>query len=83
MRVEYSRAVVIKNVFFCCDFHYFQKLVFLDIVLFDDGGFFEGVFPPESKCEALLIGVHLILLYFIRILVVGTEIIFLFCGCGC
>ena len=35
-------------------------------------------YPPGSKCEALRLGVHLILLYFIRILVVGTEIIFLF-----
>ena len=41
-------------------------------------------YPPWGKCEALRLGVHLILLYFIRILVVGTEIIFLFwCGCGC
>ena len=42
-------------------------------------------YPPGSKCEALRLGVHLILLYFIRILVVGTEIIFLFCWCwgGC
>ena len=32
-------------------------------------------FPPGSKCEALRLGVHLIL-YFIWILVVGTEIIF-------
>ena len=35
-------------------------------------------YPPGSKCEALRLGVHLILLYFIRILVLGTEIIFLF-----
>ena len=35
-------------------------------------------YPPGSKCEALRLGVHLILLYFIRILVVGTEIIFVF-----
>ena len=36
------------------------------------------IYHPGSKCEALRLGVHLILLYFIRILVVGTEIIFLF-----
>ena len=37
---------------------------------------FQMDYPPWSKCEALRLGVHLILLYFIRILVVGTEIIF-------
>ena len=38
----------------------------------------EIIFPPGSKCEAFRLGVHLILLYFIRILVMGTEIIFYF-----
>ena len=40
------------------------------------------IYPPGSKCEALRLGVHLILLYFIRILVVGTEIIFYLVGVG-
>ena len=40
--------------------------------------------PAGSKCEALRLGVHLILLYFIRILLLTPKIIFLFrCGCGC
>ena len=39
---------------------------------------------PDPPSVENRVGVHLILLYFIRILVVGTEIIFLFwCGCGC
>ena len=42
------------------------------------------IYPPGSKSEALRLGVHLILLYFIRISLLSAEIIFLFgCGCGC
>ena len=33
------------------------------------------LYPPGSKCAALRVGVNLILVYFIRILVVRTEII--------
>ena len=35
-------------------------------------------YPPGSKCEALQLGVHLILLYFIRILLSIPEIFILF-----
>ena len=41
-------------------------------------------FPSGSKCEALRLGVHLILLYFIRISLLYPKTFFLFCcGCGC
>ena len=36
-------------------------------------------FPPGSKCEALRLGVHLILLYFISISLLTPKIIFYFC----
>ena len=35
-------------------------------------------YPPGSKCEALRVGVHLILLYFIRISLLTPETFFLF-----
>ena len=31
-------------------------------------------YPPGSKCEALRLGIHLIILYFISILVVGVVL---------
>ena len=34
------------------------------------------IYPPESKNETLRQGVHLILLYFIRILLLTAQIIF-------
>ena len=42
--------------------------------------------PWEERSEAFPLGVHLILLYFIRISLSTPEIFFLFgcwCGCGC
>ena len=36
------------------------------------------IYPPGSKSEALQLGVNLILLYFIRIFLLITEIFFLF-----
>ena len=33
-------------------------------------------YPPGSKCEALRLGVHLILLYFIRIWILSAETFF-------
>ena len=43
-----------------------------------------SIYPPGSECEALRLGVHLILLYFIRISPLYPKTFFLFwCGCGC
>ena len=39
---------------------------------------FKNSYPPGSKSEALHLGVHLILLYFIRILILSVETFFLF-----
>ena len=36
------------------------------------------IYPPGSKCEALRLGVHLILLYFIKIGILSAETFFLF-----
>ena len=42
---------------------------------------FSFFYPPGSKSEALRLGVHLILLYFIRISLLSAETFFLFwCG---
>ena len=37
-------------------------------------------YPPGSKCEALRLGVHLLLLYFIRISLLNAETFFYFDG---
>ena len=42
-----------------------------------------SIYPPWSECEALRLGVHLILLYFIRISLLYPESFFLFCWCWC
>ena len=39
-------------------------------------------YPPWSKSEALQLGVHLILLYFIRISLLSAEIFYLGVGVG-
>ena len=60
---------------------HFTKILSFTFFIFS---ILSDIYPSGSKCEAVRLGVHLILLYFIRILVVGTEIIFLFgCWCGC
>ena len=42
-----------------------------------------SIYPSGSECEALRLGVHLILLYFIRISPLYPKTFFLFwCGCG-
>ena len=41
------------------------------------------LYPPGSKCEALRLGVHLILLSFIWISLLILKIFVLFFGCGC
>ena len=56
-----SSSLIKKLLIFLCPFHHF----FLFLI--------NKVYPPGSKCEALWLGFHLILLYFIRIFVVGTE----------
>ena len=38
--------------------------------------------PPGSKCKALRLGVHLILLYFIMIPLLTTKILFFYLGVG-
>ena len=40
------------------------------------------MYPPGSKCKALRLGVHLILLSFIRISLLTPKIIFYFVGVG-
>ena len=39
-----------------------------------------NIYPPGSKCKALRLGVHLILLYFIRISLLTPKIFVLFSG---
>ena len=41
---------------------------------------FKGIYPPGSKCEALQLGVHLILLYFIRMSLFIAETFLYFDG---
>ena len=56
-----SSSLIKKLLIFLCPFHHF----FLFLI--------NKVYPPGSKCEALWLGFHLILLYLIRIFVVGKE----------
>ena len=51
------------------------------VSLFDLGKGLNGQFyPPGSKSEALKLGVHLILLYFIRTSLLSAETFFYFDG---